>query len=119
MGELLAETEVIVGHWGCPPLDAEMLASAPQLEMYAHAAGTVKATVTDAVWERGLRVTSGANANAEPVAEFTLAAILLANKDIFWSRDVYRDSSLAEFRQGADMAIGNWDKTVGIVGAPP
>jgi phosphoglycerate dehydrogenase-like enzyme len=117
VADLLAQVEVIVGHWGCPLLDEAMLAATPGLGLYAHAAGTVKATVTDGIWERGVVVTSGANANAEPVAEFTLAAILFANKDIFWSRDVHRQPDLASSRPKADMAIGNWDKTVGIVGA--
>mgnify|MGYP001023336919 CR=1 FL=1 len=64
---LLADAEVIVGHWGCPTLDAGLLRRAPQLGLFAYAAGTVKGTVTDAVFERGVRVTSGAPANAEPV----------------------------------------------------
>ena len=36
--------------------------------------------MTDACWERGLLVSTAAGANAEPVAEYTLARILLANK---------------------------------------
>ena len=57
-----------------------MLDRAPRLGLFAYAAGTVKMTLTDALWDRGIRVTSGANANAEPVAEFTLAAVLFGNK---------------------------------------
>lgn len=115
--ELLAQVEVIVGHWGCPALDADIVARAPRLRMYAHAAGTVKGVVTEAVWERGILVTSGAKANAEPVAEYTLAAILFANKDIFWSRELNRDHGLAASRRDGDVAVGNWEKTVGIVSA--
>ena len=118
--DLLARAEVILGHWGCPPLDATVLDRAPRLGLFAYAAGTVKQTVSPDVFDRGIRVTSGADANAEPVAEFTLATILYANKDVVWQRDVRRtprDPSLRSFRTAHDVAVGNYDKTIGIVGA--
>lgn len=111
---VLAEAEVIVGHWGCPPLDAAMLDRAPRLGLFAYAAGTVKMTLTDAVWDRGIRVTSGANANAEPVAEFTLAAVLFANKGVLWRRGPADYSALSAM---GDRQWGNYGRTVGIVGA--
>ncbi|MCY3861736.1 MAG: hydroxyacid dehydrogenase [bacterium] len=111
---VLAEAEVIVGHWGCPPLDAAMLDRAPRLGLFAYAAGTVKMTLTDAVWDRNIRVTSGANANAEPVAEFTLAAILFANKGVLWRRGPADFSALSAM---GDRQWGNYGRTIGIVGA--
>ena len=111
---VLAEAEVILGHWGCPPLDAAMLDRAPRLGLFAYAAGTVKMTLTDAVWDRDIRVTSGANANAEPVAEFTLAAILFANKGVLWRRGPADYSGLSAM---GDRQWGNYGRTVGIVGA--
>ena len=111
---VLAEAEVIVGHWGCPPLDAAMLDRAPRLGLFAYAAGTVKMTLTDAVWDRDIRVTSGANANAEPVAEFTLAAILFANKGVLWRRGPADFSALSAM---GDRQWGNYGRTIGIVGA--
>ena len=113
---LLAEVEVIVGHWGTPPLDAAMLERAPRLGMLAYGAGTVKMQVSDALWDRDVRVTSGADANGEPVAEFTLATILLANKDAFWQADRARGGPGWDRPTGA-APVGNWDKTVGIVAA--
>ncbi|HUS41051.1 MAG TPA: hypothetical protein VMY16_00155, partial [Ilumatobacteraceae bacterium] len=79
---LLADVEVILGHWGCAPFDATVLDRAPNLGLFAYAAGTVKQTISPDVLDRDIRVTSGADANAEPVAEFTLATILFANKDV-------------------------------------
>ncbi|WP_419929972.1 hydroxyacid dehydrogenase [Candidatus Poriferisocius sp.] len=111
---VLAEAEVIVGHWGCPPLDAAVLDRAPQLGLFAYAAGTVKMTLTEAVWDRGIRVTSGANANAEPVAEFTLAAIMFANKGVLWRRGPADFSALSAM---GDRQWGNYGRTIGIVGA--
>jgi phosphoglycerate dehydrogenase-like enzyme len=111
---VLAEAEVIVGHWGCPPLDAAMLDRAPRLGLFAYAAGTVKMTLSDAVWDRDIRVTSGANANAEPVAEFTLAAILFANKGVLWRRGPTDYSAMSDM---GDRQWGNYERTIGIVGA--
>lgn len=111
---VLADAEVIVGHWGCPPLDAAMLDRTPKLGLFAYAAGTVKMTLTDAVWDRDIRVTSGANANAEPVAEFTLAAILFANKGVLWRRGPADYSAMSAM---GDSQWGNYGRTVGIVGA--
>lgn len=115
--DLLADAEVIVGHWGCPPLDARMLELAPRLGLFAYAAGTVKGTVSDAVFERGVRVTSGARANAEPVAEFTLAAILWANKGVLWRRVHDRPAGDLPLVAPAADRVGNRDKVIGIVGA--
>jgi phosphoglycerate dehydrogenase-like enzyme len=118
--DLLARAEVILGHWGCPPLDASVIDRAPKLGLFVYAAGTVKQTVRPDVFDRAIRVTSGADANAEPVAEFTLATILYANKDVIWQRDVRRvprNPSQRKFRQPNGVAVGNYDKTIGIVGA--
>ena len=117
---LLAEAEVILGHWGCAPIDASIIDRAPNLGLFAYAAGTIKQTVSRDVFDRDIRVTSGADANAEPVAEFTLATILFTNKDVFWQRDVRRtprDPSLRDYRRPHGTAVGNYDKTIGIVGA--
>ncbi|NUR40678.1 MAG: hydroxyacid dehydrogenase, partial [Streptomyces sp.] len=84
----LAEAEVLFTHWGAPELTEETLRRLPGLRAVVHAAGSVKHHVTDAVWRRGIAVSSAAAANALPVAEFTLAAILFANKRVL---DVARD----------------------------
>ena len=113
---LLAEAEIIVGHWGTPLFDAAMLARAPKLKMFAYAAGTVKWYAIDELWERDLVVTSGAGANAEPVAEYTLAMILLANKRVFPAIDAEAGRASWTPPEGA-AAHGNWDKTIGLVSA--
>ena len=66
--------------WGCPPLDAALLAGAPALRAIVHAAGGVKGHVTDACWDRGLLVSTAAGANAEPSPSTRSRAILLAGK---------------------------------------
>lgn len=114
---LLAEAEILLTGWGCPPLDSVVLARMPRLRALFHAAGTIRNHVTDACWERGLVVSAAASANALPVAEYTLAAILFANKRVFLLRNRYRE--LRSFRLWSNEApgLGNYRKRVGIVGA--
>ncbi|MFC7309752.1 hydroxyacid dehydrogenase [Streptomyces monticola] len=109
---VLAGTEILVTGWGCPPLTAEVLACAPHLRAVVHAAGSVKPLVTDAVWERGIVVSSAAEANAGPVVAFTLAAITFAAKDALGAAARYSGSwpAFAE-RPGLDGRV------IGVIGA--
>lgn len=114
----LAETEILVTGWGCPVINAAVLRAAPNLKLIAHAAGSVKHLVTPDVFARGVLVTNAADANAVPVAEFTLAAILFANKQVFrFQRDYMRDRAPEAFYASFDGNAGNWKKRVGIIGA--
>lgn len=78
--ELLARTQMLLSGWGLPRLDATFLAGAPRLEAVFYGAGTVREFVTDALWERGVRVTSAGSVNAVPVSEYTLAVVLFSLK---------------------------------------
>ncbi|WP_037499486.1 hydroxyacid dehydrogenase [Solirubrobacter soli] len=112
----LEHAEVVLSGWGCPPLDAMLLAQAPELRAIVHAAGGVKGHVTDACWDRGLLVSTAAGANAEPVAEYTLARILLANKATDRLAREYRARRSSIDLIGEFPGIGNLGKTVGIIG---
>lgn len=115
---LLGETDILVTGWGCPLIGPELLRAAPRLKLIAHAAGTVKFTIDPSVYAAGISVTQSAAANAVPVAEFTLASILFAAKGIFTLRDFYRqDPTRRSSYAMGDTAIGNFGRTVGIVGA--
>lgn len=114
--DALAEAEVLITSWGAPTFDHDLLERMPRLRAIFHAAGSVRHLVTDALWERGILVTSAADANAVPVAEFTLAAIILSGKRTFAHvhTDVDDDDRWNGLRTG--QTIGNVDRTVGIVG---
>ena len=113
---LLAETEVLITGWGCPPIDEPALARMPRLRAVLHAAGTVRSLISDAAWERGLLVTNAAAANAEPVAEFTLAAVIFAAKNAFGARDHYRTEH--EYQSNEQTAaIGTYGRRLGVIGA--
>ena len=86
-----------------------------------HAAGTVKFLMAPEAFAAGVRVCSAAEANAVPVAEYTLAAIILGAKRAF--------TAAARYRRGLRSAdgthrnldgispIGTHRMTVGVVGA--
>lgn len=108
----LADAEILVTGWNCPPVTAEVLAHAPRLRALVHAAGSVKPVVTDALWDRGVVVSSAADANAGPVVAYTLAAITFAAKGALPTAAGYA-AGWPPFteRTGADA------RTIGIIGA--
>jgi phosphoglycerate dehydrogenase-like enzyme len=113
----IGAAELLLTGWGCPPVDEAVLAGAPRLRAIVHAAGSAKGHVTPACWARGIVVSTAADANARPVAEYTLAMILLANKAAPRAERLYRArrgrvDALAELPE-----VGNAGRTVGVVGA--
>ncbi|GAB2961316.1 hydroxyacid dehydrogenase [Streptomyces pseudoechinosporeus] len=112
----LSQTEVLITGWGCPHLGAELLDAAPRLRTVLHAAGSVRSIVGDAFWARGLSISSAVRANALPVAEYTLAAILFAGKDAFGLRERFRAERVYP---GPDeyTEVGNLGRRVGVIGA--
>ncbi len=114
---LLPKTEILLTGWGCSPVDSKVLDLAANLRAIVHAAGTVKQHITEACWDKGILVTSAAAANALPVAEYTLAAILFANKRAFPIQRRYAE--VREFRWWPMEfpGLGNYAKVIGIVGA--
>lgn len=111
----LSRTDVLISGWGCPAVDASVLADAPRLRAVLHAAGSVKHVLTPAVWERGITVSSAAPANAAPVADYTLAAIHLSAKRAFRTAGEYRAGRPQDLT--VSPATGLLDRTVGIIGA--
>ncbi|MEU9360488.1 hydroxyacid dehydrogenase [Streptomyces sp. NPDC048301] len=115
----LAGAEVLLTGWGCPPVDTRVLGRAPELRALIHAAGTVKTFLCPSVLDAGVVVSSAAAANAVPVAEFTLAAVIMGAKRVFPLAGLFR--TRRTHRTAADIDrqhwIGTHGLTVGIVGA--
>ncbi|MCX6047869.1 MAG: hydroxyacid dehydrogenase [Chloroflexi bacterium] len=77
---ILHDAEIIFSGWGMPVIDEAFLVATPNLKIIFYGAGSIKYCTTDTFWRRGIPITSSYAANAVPVAEFTLAQILLALK---------------------------------------
>lgn len=116
VAEELATAEVLLTGWGCPRITADLLDAAPKLRAIVHAAGTIKTFVDPIVFDRGVEVSSAAAANAIPVAEFTVAAVVLAAKRAFRHRDWYRSAGSKRPLPGAPI-LGTLGTTVGVLGA--
>ncbi len=118
-GELseLKEVEFIFSTWGMIPLaEAEIRRFLPSLKAVFYAAGTVQYFAKPFL-NLGIKVFSAWAANAVPVAEYTVAQIILANKGFFKSapyasRGEYK-KACAEF----EKFKGNYGARVGIIGA--
>jgi len=116
LADRLAGVEVLVTSWGAPALTAERLDRMPKLRAVFHGAGTIRGLVTQDFWERGIVITSAAEANAIPVAEFAYAQIVLAGKRAQYLARVPR-----QFRNGWRGQLHsdrytNYGRRIGIVG---
>lgn len=113
----LADVEILITGWGCPPLDTAVLGMAPRLRAVVHTAGTIRGHITEACWERGIEVSSAAAANALPVAEYTVAMILLSGKRALERARDYRAARDRDDPLRIPTEVGNYGRTVGILSA--
>lgn len=114
--EKFADTEYIFSTWGMPSFtEAEIKTCLPSLKCVFYAAGSVQAFARPFL-NCGVRVFSAWAANAVPVAEYTVAQIILAGKDFFCQSRLLsnEDRVAADARRGSH--IGNYRKKVGLIG---
>lgn len=112
----LADLQVLITGWEAPVIDHAALERMPALHTIVHAAGTIKTFVTDSVFDRGISVSSAAEANAVPVAEFTLAAIIMGLKRTSRFVHQYRNENVKRNLENMPP-LGANNVTIGIVGA--
>ena len=86
----------------------------PRLKHLFYAAGTVK-YFAGPYLERGIHVYSAAPVNAEPVAEYAAAQIILASKGFYRSR-ITPIRHFFRAKKTADAFSGNYRAKVGILG---
>ena len=112
----LPDVDLLVTGWGCPPITAQALERLPSLKVIVHTAGSVRDFVTDACWDRGIVVSSAASANALPVAEYTVAMILLTGKRVLERAREYRSTRRID-HYDIPSTVGNYGATIGILSA--
>jgi phosphoglycerate dehydrogenase-like enzyme len=78
--DLLGQMDILISGWGGPSLDKQFLDLAPHLKAIFYGAGAIGYMLTEAFLERDITVTTANAVNAVPVAEFSLAHILLGLK---------------------------------------
>ena len=111
---VLPELDAVFSTWGMPLLAAEQLAQMAELKAVFYAAGSVKGFAAPLL-QHGLVLCSGWGANAVPVAEFTLAQVLLSCKGYFRNT---RDCNVRETRRDNQVfgGPGVFGEVVGLVG---
>jgi phosphoglycerate dehydrogenase-like enzyme len=82
--------------------------------MYFYGAGTIHELMTDAAWERGIRITNAVAANAVPVAEFCLSQILFSLKH-GWKYMQLAKADNPQYWQCDKPVPGNFGSKVGII----
>jgi phosphoglycerate dehydrogenase-like enzyme len=109
---VLRDAEVVFSGWGIPKLDGALLSHAPKLKLVLYGAGSLRPVVTDAFWDRGLRISSAYGAIAVAVAEYALAWTIVCLK-----RFPHYARAVREARRFAkdDCLAGAYGSTVGIV----
>lgn len=111
--DALENAEVCVCGWGVPVFDEFVLEKAQKLKLIAYTAGTVSKFVTDALYDRGIRVLSGNEAFAISVAEGTIGYILAAQRDLRGHARMMQEKGWRNADFSNRSLLG---KTVGIVG---
>lgn len=84
-GELatrLSGVDVCVTGWGTTPLDGDVIAGADELGLVAHVGGSVATVASDALYDRGISVTSANETMAPFVAEGILTYALATLRDV-------------------------------------
>jgi phosphoglycerate dehydrogenase-like enzyme len=113
----LADVDVIFSTWGMPELSVrEIKEYFPCLKAVFYAAGSVQGFARPFL-NCGVRVFSAWAANAVPVAEYTLAQILLANKNFYTCSRFASVGDIESSKKAAWNIVGNYGCKVGIIGA--
>jgi phosphoglycerate dehydrogenase-like enzyme len=114
--EWLDQVEVAFSTWGMPTFTEDQIrAYMPNLKVVFYGAGSVQRFARPFL-SCGVILVSAWAANAVPVAEYTAAQIILANKGFFASSAKYK-SSHAEAKSAARIYPGNYGARVGLLGA--
>ncbi len=114
---LLAQAEYVFSTWGMPALtEKEIETYLPRLKAVFYAAGSVQAFARPFL-NRGIRVFSAWAANGIPVAEYTVAQIILSGKGFFQGLRIQSREGRAAGRAYNNTFPCNYHTKVGILGA--
>ncbi|MBR5308254.1 MAG: hydroxyacid dehydrogenase [Clostridia bacterium] len=113
----IRDVEVIFSTWGMEHYTSEEIKRYfPRLEAVYYGAGSVQQFAREFL-ECGIRVHSSWAANAVPVAEYTVAQIILANKGFFGSSYRYKKEGHGRAWDHFQSFKGNYNAKIGIIGA--
>ncbi|MDW7656494.1 MAG: hydroxyacid dehydrogenase [Bacillota bacterium] len=107
---VIRDADIAVTSWGNGPLTADILDCAPNLKLVAHAAGSVKPIVSDALFDRSIPLISSAVVLSSGVSETALGFTISAAKNFYqlnqmiheggWKHDNHTITELFEINIG-------------------
>lgn len=113
----LRDADYIFSTWGMPGFaEDEIREFFPNLKGIFYAAGSVQ-HFARAFLNCGVKVFSAWAANAVPVAEYTVAQIILANKGFYSSSRIMSSLGREAAAKNAGNYPGNYGAKIGIIGA--
>ena len=114
--ESYSDVDYLFSTWGMPVFSEEEIGVClPNLKAVFYAAGTVQRFARPFL-KRGIEVYSAWAANAVPVAEYTVAQILLANKGFYAQTRLMAQKRLKDANARKKLCIGNYGEKIGLVG---
>lgn len=117
--EKFKDVEYVFSTWSMPggsePKD-DFGRFMPNLKALFYAAGSVR-YFAESYFKRNVRIFSAYAANAIPVAEYSVAQILLANKGFYQSSILAKAGKYEEAHKVSLAHAGNYDAKIGIIGA--
>lgn len=112
-----SDVSFVFSTWGMSKLTEEEIKTClPSLKAVFYGAGSVQDFARPFL-SSGVKVFSAWAANAVPVAEMTVAEIILANKGYFLSSRLYSKEGRKAAHEAFRICHGNYGETVGIIGA--
>lgn len=117
LAAVLPGYDAVITGWGTPPFTDEVLDAADRLRLIAHSAGSVKAMLPEAVFDRDMAITHAASAIAPAVAEMALLLVMLGLRHVHRYDRALKNGARWEGQKafGAPMELRG--QRVGVIGA--
>ena len=113
----IADTEYAFSTWGMPQLtEDEIEEYLPSLKAVFYGAGSVQSFARPFL-NKNIKVFSAWAANAVPVAEYTVAEIILSGKGVFNASRLFKEQGRDAASKFTHKFRGNYGAKVGLIGA--
>ena len=114
--EFLKDVDYVFSTWGMPtPNEEQVKRLFPALKEIFFAAGSVQ-TFARPFFANNVKIHSSWAANGVPVAEYTVAQIILANKGYFMTSRYQSNGDLVKAKDKIMSVMGNYNCKVGLIG---
>ncbi len=115
--EVLCDAEYAFSTWGMPALSEKQIEEyLPSLKAVFYGAGSVQSFARPYL-NKGIKVFSAWAANAVPVAEYTVAEIILSGKGVFRTAQIFKKEGRDAAGSFSNKNRGNYGGKIGIIGA--